>query len=518
MGVDPGIDITTEQRETILALLEGHLPDTAAWIYGSRVKWTSRPQSDLDLVVFTTEEQNSQVGALRDAFEESSLPFRVDLFVWDAIPEAFRQQIEAEHIVLTQQEKRYEIDGWRETRLGDVIELKRGYDLPKYKRLPGRVPVVSSSGPTDHHVKSKVEGPGVVTGRYGTLGQVFFIPQDFWPLNTTLYVRDFKRNDRQFIAYFLQGLDFSAYSDKAAVPGLNRNHLHEKIVRFPTDIDEQRAIAHVLGTLDNKIELNRRMNETLEAMAQALFKSWFVEFDPVRAKTAGGDPGLPKHLADLFPDRLVESELGEIPESWVIFHLDELAVQHTKSMSPYAFPEANFEHFSIPAHDKDLLPAIDQGAAIRSNKVIILPNAVLLSKLNPKIDRVWMPDTPNGHLQICSTEFLVFTARSLASRTLLFLLFRDTAFRTMLQSMVTGTSSSHQRVSPKALKRKKVLSGTPLLFERFAELAAPMLARVVKNRAESRNLASLRDTLLPKLLSGKLRVIDNTKADVAREV
>ena len=106
--------------------------------------------------------------------------------------------------------------------------------------------------------------------------------------------------------------------------------------------------AQILGTVDGKI-LNRRMNETLEAMAQALFKSWFVEFDPVRAKMAGSDPGLPKHLADLFPDRLVESELGEIPESWVIFHLDELAVQHTKSMSPYAFPEANFEHFSIPS-------------------------------------------------------------------------------------------------------------------------------------------------------------------------
>ena len=277
MGVSRAVDITSEEYRTVLELLKRHLPGTTAWIYGSRVKWTSRPQSDLDIVVFATSDQAGRVGALREAFEESNLPFRVDLFVWDALPESFRHQIEAEHVLVRQQEKQYATDGWREAKLGDVIELKRGYDLPKYKRTPGPIPVVSSSGSTDYHTESKVQSPGVVTGRYGTLGRVFFIQKDFWPLNTTLYVRDFNGNDPRFIAYLLQGLDFSAYSDKAAVPGLNRNHLHEEIVRIPTDIDEQRAIAHILGSLDDKIEVNRRMNETLEAMTQALFKSWFVD-------------------------------------------------------------------------------------------------------------------------------------------------------------------------------------------------------------------------------------------------
>jgi len=183
---------------------------------------------------------------------------------------------------------------WVETTLGDVIELKRGYDLPSRERTPGSVPLVSSSGVTDHHSEAKVKGPGVVTGRYGTLGQVFFVRDDFWPLNTTLYVRDFKGNDPRFVSYFLKGLDYLAYSDKAAVPGLNRNHLHQATVRFPSDVHEQRTIAHILGTLDDKIELNRRVSETLEAMARALFKSWFVDFDPVRAKAEGRDPGLPQ--------------------------------------------------------------------------------------------------------------------------------------------------------------------------------------------------------------------------------
>jgi type I restriction enzyme S subunit len=169
---------------------------------------------------------------------------------------------------------------WRECALGDAIELKRGYDLPQQERRAGAVPIVSSSGVTDYHVEAMAKGPGVVTGRYGTLGQVFYIEQDFWPLNTTLYVRDFKGNDPRFISYFMRGLDFLAYSDKAAVPGLNRNHLHQARVVVPTDVAEQRAIAHILGTLDDKIELSRRMSETLEAMARALFKSWFVDFDP----------------------------------------------------------------------------------------------------------------------------------------------------------------------------------------------------------------------------------------------
>lgn len=205
---------------------------------------------------------------------------------------------------------------WKDCLLGDVIELKRGYDLPQKERLPGTVPLISSSGVTDTHATAMVKGPGVVTGRYGTLGQVFYIEQDFWPLNTTLYVRNFKGNDPRFISYFLRNIDFLAYSDKAAVPGLNRNHLHKARVRIPADVVEQRAIAHILGTLDDKIELNRKQNETLEAMARALFKAWFVDFEPVRAKMEGrwqrgqSLPGLPAHLYDLFPDRLVESELG----------------------------------------------------------------------------------------------------------------------------------------------------------------------------------------------------------------
>ncbi|MGO3849593.1 MAG: restriction endonuclease subunit S [Pseudoalteromonas prydzensis] len=170
---------------------------------------------------------------------------------------------------------------WIDCELGDLIELKRGYDLPKTKRVNGGVPVVSSSGSSGEHNEIKVKGPGVVTGRYGTIGEVFYIEDDFWPLNTTLYVKDFKGNDPLYVYYFLKTIRYSDYTDKGAVPGINRNHIHKAKVKVPVDPVHQRNLALKLFNLDKKIELNRQTNQTLEQMAQALFKSWFVDFDPV---------------------------------------------------------------------------------------------------------------------------------------------------------------------------------------------------------------------------------------------
>jgi len=161
---------------------------------------------------------------------------------------------------------------WKDCLLGDVINLKRGYDLPKAKRQKGSVPLVSSAGISDFNSQVKVKGPGVVTGRYGTIGNVYFIKEDFFPLNTTLYVQDFKGNDERFISYFLLTIDFWSCADKAAVPGVNRNHLHLLSTKLPP-LSEQKAIAHILGIFDEKIELNRKINETLEGIAKSLFKS-----------------------------------------------------------------------------------------------------------------------------------------------------------------------------------------------------------------------------------------------------
>lgn len=160
-------------------------------------------------------------------------------------------------------------------KLGDAATLQRGHDLPQASREPGDVPIVSSSGITGWHSKSKADAPGVVTGRYGTLGNVYFVNRPYWPLNTALYVRDFKGNNPRFIAYLLEDTLRGHQSDKAAVPGFNRNVLHEIDVQVPTTA-VQAIIVDRLSAYDDLIENNCRRMELLEASARHLYEEWFV--------------------------------------------------------------------------------------------------------------------------------------------------------------------------------------------------------------------------------------------------
>lgn len=164
---------------------------------------------------------------------------------------------------------------WQTKELGTVATLQRGFDLPTRLRNPGIVPLVSSAGTTDTHSTAKVQPPGVVTGRYGTIGELFFLEEAFWPLNTTLFVRDFHGNDPKFIYYLLHRFDFKSFSGKSGVPGVNRNELHRELVRIPTEPAEQQAIADVLsdvdaliGALDRLIAKKRNLKQA--AMQQLL--------------------------------------------------------------------------------------------------------------------------------------------------------------------------------------------------------------------------------------------------------
>jgi type I restriction enzyme S subunit len=148
---------------------------------------------------------------------------------------------------------------WKAERLGNVATLQRGFDLPFRLRRPGTVPIVTSSGIEDTHCEAKVKAPGVVTGRYGTIGMVFFVSREFWPLNTTLYVRDFHGNDPLFVSYLLRTIDFHTHSGKSGVPGVNRNDLHEIVVRLPSTKAEQESIAEALSDADALIESSERL-------------------------------------------------------------------------------------------------------------------------------------------------------------------------------------------------------------------------------------------------------------------
>ena len=528
------IDVRPADLDTVRRILREHVPDLKVHAFGSRVAWNARETSDLDLALMTDEPLGiDRTAGLRAAFTDSDLPFRVDIVDWATTSEKFRQRILAEHVVLRAQtveiaplttgSKAVQVDstrrddcgGWRETRLGDVITLKRGYDLPYRQRVDGPVPVVSSSGISDHHSDSRVSGPGVVTGRYGTLGKVFFIPDDFWPLNTALYIRDFKGNDPRFISYFLRSLDFSACSDKAAVPGLNRNHLHEESVRIPASINEQRAIAHVLGTLDDKIELNRRMNATLEAMARALFRSWFVDFDPVRAKMGGRDTGLPKEVADLFADRLVDSELGEIPEGWESTRLDGVATI-TKGRS--------YRRRELVASDTALvtLKSFARGGGYRAeglkpfggvykSEQVVDPGEVIVActdvtQAAEVVGRsAIVGETSAFQTLVASLDVLIVRPKNGApGRAFIYYVTGAQDFVAHALARTTGTTVLH--LSKDAVASFRFALPPKPLMERFGHCADSLRGRIQTNALAVGLLAELRDTLLPKLVSGEVRV------------
>ena len=309
----------------------------------------------------------------------------------------------------------------------------------------------------------------------------------------------------QFLMYFLVCPEVQAMLLSWAGSGGTRNALTKGMiesfdVRAPTDVNEQRAIAHILGTLDDKIELNRRMNDTLEAMARALFKSWFVDFDPVRAKMEGRDPALPKHIADLFPDLFVDSELGEIPEGWEVKTLRE-CMNLTMGQSP---PGSTYnEHGEgVPFFQG----RSDFGFRYPENRKfctaptrIAQPGDTLVSVRAPvgDINMAW---------EKCCIGRGVAALRHKSGSVSFSYYFTWTIQAVLREYEHTGTVFG--AINKSQFEAFRVIEPDFNIVDAFDSCARPLDARVRSNIAESRTLAALRDALLPKLISGELRVND----------
>ncbi len=363
----------------------------------------------------------------------------------------------------------------------------------------------------DRLSKANVKRGDIVFTHAGNIGQVAVVPENSRYERYVLSQRQFflrcKRHlvDPDYLVAFFHSRAgrhaLLANASQVGVPSLARPVTYLRQLKVPLPpLEEQRRIAHILGTLDNKIELNRYMNETLEEMARALFKSWFVDFDPVRAKAEGRDPGIPKHLADLFPDHLVDSELGEIPEGWKCTALGEIVREHRNGVNPLETPDDLFDHFSIPAFDAGRVPVRESGSAIRSLKYTVPKGAVLLSKLNPETGRVWAPDLHGGVRPVCSTEFVVLIPNPPVGRAWLQCLLSSAGIRETLSGLVTGTSKSHQRVQKSALFTIPVALPGRSLLDGFAQYAGNWLGRAEASRQEVGVLAASRDHLLGGLL------------------
>jgi type I restriction enzyme S subunit len=318
-------------------------------------------------------------------------------------------------------------------------------------------------------------------------------------------------------------LDFQAYSDKAAVPGLNRNHLHLAEVRVPTDIAEQRAIARILGTLDDKIELNRRMNETVQAIARTIFKSWFVDFEAVRAKASGEPPesicrrlGLTLELLALFPDGIGDSELGEIPEGWGVTTLGELCER--VSMGPFGsdIKTSNFVPEGVPIIRGGNLTAgfiEDKFVFLTETKADELRNAnaragdIVITHRGTLGQVGIIPTNSRYPRYVVSQSQMVLTVKK--ERTTSRFIYEFLCSPIGQQALLANTSQvgvpaiARPTTSVKAIS---LVAPPPKLLQAFDMVVGPLFDYMQGVSRESSTLAILRDTLLPKLLSGELPV------------
>lgn len=385
---------------------------------------------------------------------------------------------------------------WKECLLGDVVNLKRGYDLPHSARSPGPFPVVSSSGVTDYHSEAKIKGPGVVTGRYGTLGQVFFVESDYWPLNTSLYVQDFKGNDPRFISYFLGSLNLGSQNAAGAVPGVNRNHLHAMEVCVPSLTIQQR-IAGILSAYDELIENNQRRIRILETMARALYREWFVHFR---------FPGHEHHPH-------ATSALGEIPTGWESKNLAEICVEKNGIQTgPFGsqLHESDYTDEGIPVvMPKDLI-----GFRIQTTTIARIPEETA-DKLSRH--RMQIGDIVYGRRgDIGRRAFLMAHQKGWFCGTGCLRVRPDTRhvngwylFNYLGQDDVVGLIKGRAQGVTMPNLNTGLLSSVPVrlppreIQDEFSRLTFPMAEAREALTATIDNLRRTRDLLLPRLLSGQ---------------
>lgn len=316
--------------------------------------------------------------------------------------------------------------------------------------------------------------------------------------------------DPSFLRLFINSKGFQKYLSRfhegTVAQRINVSDIRKLPVLLP-DRDTQEFIKSKIIPIEQKARLNMQTYQTLEQMAEAIFKSWFVDFDPVKAKMNGEQPeGMDAATASLFPEKLVESELGLIPEGWDVGELTELAKLDTTSVKPNKEPETIWEHYSIPAFDDGYYPSFDTGESIKSNKYKVKANAVLVSKLNPRFQRIWLPLPMDAEQAICSTEFMQFVPNVPALKPYLYSLVKSTPFQNELMNTVTGTTGSRQRAQPKQVAKAQVVVPPSQLMELYSEKVGAMFTMTQQNIRQNIELAKLRDTLLPKLLSGEIEL------------
>ena len=518
------VDLNPNHLATVERILMEHVPECEVRAFGSRATWTAKDYSDLDLAVVGKGQLDWRtLGRLKEAFEESDLPMRVDVLDWHSISESFRKVIERDYVVLWEESRETTTGDWREVTLADLVDIKHGFAFKGVSihdesqgdvlLTPGNFAIGGGfKGGRFKYYDGEVpeefvldEGDLLVTmtdlsKQSDTLGYPAFVP-------ASADGRSYLHNQRlgkvlpkssgricTRYLYYVMCTDDYRHEVLASATGTTVKHTSPDRIRQYSftlpPLHEQRAIAHVLGTLDDKIELNRRMNETLEEMARTLFKSWFVDFDPVRAKMEGRDTGLPPEVAALFPDRLAPSELGEIPEGWEVKPLgDVVELAYGKALRAVDRKDGPVPVYGsngqVGWHDKKLMAG---------------PGIIVGRKGNPGVV-TWA----HGDFFPIDTTFYVVPRDTNDGLPFLFFALTDQDLPSVsADSAVPGLNRNLAYMNQQLVPDKRVLA-------EFNDYASPIFSRCHRLQEQSRALAAQRDALLPRLVSGEVGVTHNER-------
>lgn len=382
--------------------------------------------------------------------------------------------------------------------LNEFITLQRGFDLPKSKRQEGSIPVIASTGIAGYHNEAKVKPPGVVIGRSGSIGGGQYIEEDYWPLNTSLWVKDFKGHHPKYVYYLMKSIDFSGFNAGTGVPTLNRNHLSSLLV---ADIgyEREKEIADALSALDDKISNNTAMNATLEKIAQRIFKSWFVDFDPVKANAEDVPfDGLSPEIQALFPNEFEESELGMIPKGWTASNIGkEFDVVMGQSPPGSSYNETGEGTLFFQGRRDFGFRYPTERVFTNAPKRLAKAGDTLLSVRAPVGD-------VNKALRDCCVGRGVGALRH-KSGCESFTYYASKRLRNIFDSF-DGEGTVFGSINQTELKALEIIAPSSDVMKKFNEIATPLDERIRVNTEQINSLTKIRDKLLPRLISGKITI------------
>lgn len=386
---------------------------------------------------------------------------------------------------------------WENIKFKSFITLQRGFDLPQQNITEGPYPILGSTTILGYHDEYKAEPPGVTTGRSGSLGSVLYTNKKYWPHNTSLWVKNFKRNVPRFVYYFLTSFPLNSFNSGAGVPTLNRNHLNEHEVLIP-EAPIQQKIASILSAFDDLIENNNKRIEILEEMAQLLYREWFVEFR---------FPGYEKV-------KMVDSELGKIPEGWKVEKLESVLEELESGRRPKGgidtdeneVPSIGAENIlGLGRYDYSKDKFVSENFYNSMKKGKIRSRDVLLYKDGAQIGRKSMFRDGFPYDKCCINEHVfILRTNDRCSQNYLYL-WLDLPF--MTDTLInSNTNAAQPGINQEDIRRLLILIPPDNLMEKFERIADPIIELLFNLAKNNINLSKMRDLLLPKLMSGEIEV------------